>query len=62
VEDSMENLEIVVRERNRAYYELETGDSGKRLNLCGGGGGIIIKQSISTYIAIYIASVFLGCL
>jgi len=44
----MENLEIVVRERNRAYYELETGDSGKRLNLCG--GGIIIKQSISTYI------------
>ena len=28
VEDSMENLEFIVRERNRAYYELETGDSG----------------------------------
>lgn len=26
----MENLEEVVRERNRAYYELETGVSGER--------------------------------
>jgi hypothetical protein len=25
----MENLEHVVRERNRAYYELETAESGK---------------------------------
>jgi len=25
----MENLEHVVRERNRAYYELETDDSGE---------------------------------
>lgn len=30
VEDSMENLETVVRERNRAYYELETGTVGER--------------------------------
>jgi large subunit ribosomal protein L47 len=28
VEDSMENLEEVVKERNRAYYELETGTTG----------------------------------
>ncbi|XP_067006209.1 large ribosomal subunit protein uL29m [Anabrus simplex] len=27
---SMENLETVVRERNRAYFELETGESGER--------------------------------
>ncbi|XP_058445880.1 large ribosomal subunit protein uL29m [Malaya genurostris] len=27
---SMSNLEDVVRERNRAYYELETGDTGER--------------------------------
>ncbi|KAF4521907.1 hypothetical protein B566_EDAN007462 [Ephemera danica] len=26
----MENLETVVRERNRAYFELETGESGER--------------------------------
>lgn len=30
VEESMENLEEVVRERNRAYYELETGETGER--------------------------------
>lgn len=30
VEISMENLEEVVRERNRAYFELETGGSGER--------------------------------
>lgn len=30
VEDSMDNLETVVRERNRAYYELETGEPGER--------------------------------
>jgi len=30
VEESMENLESVVRERNRAYFELETGESGER--------------------------------
>ncbi|XP_034945474.1 39S ribosomal protein L47, mitochondrial [Chelonus insularis] len=30
VEISMENLEEVVRERNRAYYELETGEHGER--------------------------------
>jgi len=29
VEDSMENLEFVVRERNRAFFELEIGESGK---------------------------------
>jgi len=29
VEESMENLESVVRERNRAYFELETGESGE---------------------------------
>ena len=29
VEDSMDSLENVVRERNRDYYELETADSGK---------------------------------
>jgi hypothetical protein len=28
VEDSMENLEEVVKERNRTYYELETGTTG----------------------------------
>lgn len=26
----MENLESVVRERNRAYFELETGENGER--------------------------------
>ncbi|XP_076253935.1 mitochondrial ribosomal protein L47 [Rhynchophorus ferrugineus] len=30
VEESMENLEAVVRERNKAYYELETGETGER--------------------------------
>ena len=30
VEESMENLEYVVRERNRAYFELETGESGEQ--------------------------------
>uniref|UniRef100_A0A1Y9HAL9 Large ribosomal subunit protein uL29m n=1 Tax=Anopheles farauti TaxID=69004 RepID=A0A1Y9HAL9_9DIPT len=30
VKESMSNLEEVVRERNRAYYELETGESGER--------------------------------
>lgn len=30
VQESMENLEEVVRERNRAYFELETGGSGER--------------------------------
>ena len=30
VQESMENLEEIVRERNRAYFELETGGSGER--------------------------------
>nr|AEE61946.1 unknown [Dendroctonus ponderosae] len=30
VEESMENLETVVRERNKAYHELETGETGER--------------------------------
>lgn len=30
VNESMKNLEDVVRERNRAYYELETGQNGER--------------------------------
>ncbi|CAH1183534.1 unnamed protein product [Phaedon cochleariae] len=30
VEDSMENLEAVVRERNTAYHKLETGETGER--------------------------------
>lgn len=30
VEESMENLEEVIRERNRAYYQLETGETGER--------------------------------
>lgn len=30
VKESMERLETVVRERNRAYFELETGESGER--------------------------------
>lgn len=30
VEESMSNLETIVRERNRAYYELETGETGER--------------------------------
>lgn len=30
VEDSMENLETVVRERNKAYHLLETGETGER--------------------------------
>jgi len=30
VEESMANLETVVRERNKAYYMLETGESGER--------------------------------
>lgn len=30
VEESMKNLENVVRERNEAYYFLETGESGER--------------------------------
>ncbi|KAK3916572.1 39S ribosomal protein L47, mitochondrial [Frankliniella fusca] len=30
VEESMKNLEDVVRERNRAYFELETGETGER--------------------------------
>ena len=29
VDESMENVEYVVRERNRAYFELETGVSGE---------------------------------
>lgn len=30
VKDSMNNLESVVRERNRAYHMLETGETGER--------------------------------
>jgi len=30
VEDSMENLEAVVRERNKAYHQLEAGETGER--------------------------------
>lgn len=30
VEESMENLETVVRERNVAYHKLETGETGER--------------------------------
>lgn len=30
VEMSMENLEAVIRERNKAYHELETGEPGER--------------------------------
>lgn len=30
VEESMENLESVVRERNKAYFELETTESSER--------------------------------
>lgn len=30
VQDSMDNLESVVRERNRAYHLLETGETGER--------------------------------
>lgn len=30
VQESMKNLETVVRERNQAYYELETGHTGER--------------------------------
>jgi len=32
VEESMKNLEDVVRERNRAYFQLETGTTGERPN------------------------------
>ena len=30
VEDSMDNLEAIVRERNVAYHQLETGETGER--------------------------------
>lgn len=30
VKDSMNNLESIVRERNRAYHMLETGETGER--------------------------------
>lgn len=30
VEESMQNLETVVRERNEAYFKLETGESGEQ--------------------------------
>lgn len=30
VEESMSNIETVVRERNRAYYLLETGEDGEQ--------------------------------
>jgi len=30
VQNSMNNLEIVVRERNQAYHMLETGETGER--------------------------------
>lgn len=30
VDESMENLEAVVRERNVAYHKLETGETGER--------------------------------
>lgn len=30
VKESMHNLEEIVKERNRAYYELETGETGER--------------------------------
>lgn len=31
VRESMENIETVVKERNRAYFELETGETGERM-------------------------------
>lgn len=30
IQDSMNNLESIVRERNRAYHLLETGETGER--------------------------------
>lgn len=30
IEESMKNLETIVRERNKAYHELETGENGER--------------------------------
>lgn len=30
VKESMDNLEVVVRERNKAYHLLETGETGER--------------------------------
>lgn len=30
VQDSMNNLEAVVRERNKAYYDLEIGENSER--------------------------------
>ena len=43
VQESMENLEYVVRERNRAYFELETGGSGERER--------VIRQGKQTFTA-----------
>ncbi|KAK7579811.1 hypothetical protein V9T40_000440 [Parthenolecanium corni] len=39
VEESMKNLETVVRERNKAYYLLETGEDGER-------PGVIVHSAI----------------
>ncbi len=38
----MKNLETVVRERNKAYYLLETGQDGER-------PGVMIRNAIGKY-------------
>lgn len=53
VEQSMKNLEEVVRERNEAYYYLETGETGEQpSHIVHNVFGMIIKN-FSTYSPIF---------
>lgn len=42
----MQNLETAVRERNRAYFELETGETGER-------PGKVIYDPVGKFILLY---------
>lgn len=50
VENSMNNLESIVRERNRAYHMLETGETGER-------PGKLVYNRLGKIYTIYITSI-----
>lgn len=51
VEESMNNLETVVRERNKAYYDLEVGEIGER-------PGQLVTSILGKYFQTFMYSVY----
>lgn len=55
VKDSMNNLESIVRERNRAYHMLETGETGER-------PGKLVYNCLGKIYIIYVTFIVCGVL